>query len=224
MCNLYKTRKSLEEVARLFKAELNQEIGLANLAEDIFPGLPGIVVREDQGVRRLQAMAWGFPLVTREMRDRAERYGKVARPKPVNNARDLASPFWKSAAANPARRCLIPVERFAEAAGDKGRKTRTWFAVKDQPVFAWAGLWRPLAEWGDVYAGVMTEANAAVAPVHDRMPVILARDDHERWLNGSFDEILALQRPFASEAMTVDPTAEPWGGYKPGEGPDLFSA
>lgn len=223
MCNLYKSRNSVEEIARLFKAEINQEIGLANLAEDVFPGLPGVVVCEDQGERKLQAMSWGFPLVTREMRARAEQAGKVARPKPVNNARDLASPFWKSAAANPARRCLIPVETFAEAAGNKGHKTRTWFSVTDQPVFAWAGLWRPSAEWGDVYAGVMTEANAAVAPVHDRMPVILATDDHDRWLNGSFDDILELQRPFASEAMTVDPTAEPWGGYKPGEGPDLFS-
>lgn len=224
MCNLYKTRKSLAEVARLFDAAFDQDAALPNLAEEVFPGLPGMVVRELSGARRIEAMTWGFPLVTREMRARAEQAGKVARPKPVNNARDLASPFWKSAAANPARRCLIPVESFAEAAGDKGRKTRTWFSVTDQPVFAWAGLWRPSAEWGDVYAGVMTEANAAVAPVHDRMPVILARDDHERWLNGSFDEILALQRPFASEAMTVDPTAEPWGGYKAGEGRDLFSA
>jgi putative SOS response-associated peptidase YedK len=224
MCNLYKTRKSVEEIARLFQGEIVRETGLANLTEDVFPGLPGIVIREDQGKRRLRSMIWGFPLVTREMRVRAEQAGKIARPKPVNNARDLASPFWRSAAVDPARRCLIPVERFAEAAGEKGRKTRTWFAVKDQPVFAWAGLWRPSAEWGDVYAGVMTEANAAVAPVHERMPVILARDDHERWLNGSFDEILALQRPFTADAMTVDPTAEPWGGYKGGEGRDLFSA
>lgn len=224
MCNLYKTRKSLEEIARLFKAEFNQEFGLANLAEDVFPGLPGVVIREDQGERKLQTMSWGFPLVTREMRARAEQTGKIARPRPVNNARDLASPFWKSAAANPERRCLIPVESFAEATGDKGRKTRTWFALTDQPVFAWAGLWRSSIEWGDVYAGVMTEANGAVAPVHERMPVILASDDHERWLHGSFEEILALQRPLPADAMIVDPTPEPWGGYRPGDGPDLFSA
>lgn len=224
MCNLYKTRKSLEEVARLFRAELDDEIHFANLSHEVFPGLPGCLVRETTKSRAVQVMTWGFPLVTREMRDRAEKTGKPARSKPVNNARDLTSPFWKSAATNPARRCLIPVETFAEAAGEKGRKTRTWFSVKDQPVFAWAGVWRPSVEWGDVYAGVMTEANAVVAPVHERMPVILAPDDHDRWLHGSFDEILELQRPFPAEAMIVDPTPEPWGGYKPGEAGNLFSA
>lgn len=38
-------------------------------------------------------------------------------------------------------------DRVAEAEKPKDSKTRTWFDVKDQPVFAWAGLWRISDEW-----------------------------------------------------------------------------
>ena len=204
MCNLYKTRKSVEEIARLFGAVATDSALRANLADDIFPGMPGLVVREEGGQRLLQSMVWGWPLVTRDMKERAERTGKVARPKPVNNTRDLSSGFWRSAAANPARRCLIPVTDFAEAEGEKGRKTRTWFHLPDEPLFAWAGLWRPSVEWGDVYSGVMTEANCIIEPVHDRMPVILRREDEPAWLNrGNRDveQLTALLQPYPAEAM-----------------------
>ncbi|WP_245503847.1 SOS response-associated peptidase family protein [Rhizobium laguerreae] len=44
-----------------------------------------------------------------------------------------------------------------------------------------------------VYSGAMTDANEAIAPVHDRMPVLLHPDEDERWLHGSIDDIVALQ-------------------------------
>ena len=52
----------------------------------------------------------------------------------------------------PQRRCLIPLTGLAEPAGPKGSKTRTWFTVKGQPIFAWGGLWRESAEWADAVA------------------------------------------------------------------------
>lgn len=205
MCNLYRTRASLEEIARLFRAVLPEEARAANLSSGIYPGTPGPVVRAIQGKRQLARMTWGFPL-----RQCSKKTGKPIKPNPVNNARNLVSPFWKSAAANPEWRCLIPVSEFAEAEGRKGQKTRTWFSVSDEPVFAWAGLWRPSAEWGDVYSGVMTEANELIAPVHDRMPVILEPVDHERWLQGTFEDVLALQKPCGPDRMVMVRTHEPW--------------
>src|SRR3546814_11076409 len=76
---------------------------------------------------------------------------------------------WIGLARKPQWRCLIPVTHFAEAEGQKGSKTRTWFSVKDQPIFAWAGLWRMSEEWGPVYSGVMTDCNEAIRPVNDRL-------------------------------------------------------
>ncbi len=205
MCNLYRTRQSLDEIARLFRAELLEEVRQANVASEVYPGTPGPVLFVENGVRELKVMSWGFPLTRR-----SKRTGKPLKPKPVNNARNLESPFWKSAAANPGWRCLIPVSEFAEAEGPSGKKTRTWFSITEEPVFAWAGLWRPSEEWGNVYSGVMTEANDLVSPVHDRMPVILAPEDHDKWLFGSFEDVLALQRPCDPDRMQIERTDRPW--------------
>jgi putative SOS response-associated peptidase YedK len=43
-------------------------------------------------------------------------------------------------------------------------------------------MWRESAEWGPVYSGLMTDCNEAIRPVHNRMPVLLLPEDHDRWL------------------------------------------
>ena len=62
---------------------------------------------------------------------------------------------------------------------------------------------------------VTTDANEAIAPIHDRMPVLLAPEQGDTWLSGSLDEARALLKPFAGEvklrAVTrrmSDPRAE----------------
>ena len=113
-----------------------------------------------------------------------------------NRGRSTTSPTCEAHVDRPraeARgRCLIPLTGLASR-GPKGAKTRTWFNVKDQPIFAWAGLWRDSAEWGPVYSGVMTDCNEAIRPIHDRMPVLLHPDEYDQWLRGSFDDLLAFR-------------------------------
>ena len=201
MCNLYTTKKSAAEVAAYFGT---REPTLFNTPEDILPGRPGMVVREQDGERILQSMVWGFPLRLKGMKPESK-------PKPVNNIADLRKPLWVGLARKPEWRCLIPVTSFAEAEGVKGSKTRTWLGVRDQPLFAWAGLWRQSIEWGDVYAGVMTDCNEAVRPVHNRMPVLLHPEDYEQWLHGSLDDAVALQdRCFPNELITIERTTDLW--------------
>lgn len=108
--------------------------------------------------------------------------GQSLKLKPVNNARadKLDNFMWRNSFAE--RRCLIPVTEFAEAEGERHAKNRTWFALLDQDVFAVAGLWRDTAEWGPGYPMVMTGACLHVTVAHDRMPVILRRDDWADWL------------------------------------------
>lgn len=145
-----------------------------NAADDVYPGYPGIVVREHEGARVLQSMNWGFPVRLKNMKP-------TSKPKPVNNARDdkLLTPFWKHWFITPAQRCLIPFTAFAEAEGPKGKMTRTWIRAEDQPTAAWAGLWRPSDEWGDCYTGVMVDATDELFDIHDRMPVILHPEEHD---------------------------------------------
>src|SRR3546814_11746018 len=81
----------------------------------------------------------------------------------------------------PTQRCLIPFTAFAEAEGAAGALTKTWIRVADQPLAAWAGLWRPTDEWGDCYTGVLVDATAERFDIHDRMPVILRTAQHAAW-------------------------------------------
>ena len=109
-----------------------------NAPTEIYPGYHGLAVAAGE----LRSMTWGFPLVLRGKK------GKPLNPKPVNNTRadKLDSFMWRPGFAE--RRCLIPVTEFAEAEGEKGAETRTWFSVPDEPVFAVAGIWRDTEEWG----------------------------------------------------------------------------
>ncbi|MCL6684462.1 SOS response-associated peptidase [Sphingomonas alba] len=196
MCNLYNMRKNVDEVARLFRADPDPR---GNAGENVYPGYPGLVVAEG----RVRQMTWGFPLTLKG------KNGQPLKPKPVNNCRTdkLDSFMWRYSFQD--RRCLIPVSAFCEAEGEKGAKTRTWFSLPDQDLFAVAGIWRDTDEWGPAYSMVMTEACEHVQGIHDRMPAILPPSDWGDWLDGSPDTAGILCRPFEG-LMTVERTQEPW--------------
>lgn len=196
MCNLYKMRRTTEEVARLFKA---QPVAGANFGEEVYPGYPGLVVAEGKA----RAMTWGFPLAL------TGKHGQPLKPKAVTNAREdkLHTAFWRDSFAT--RRCLIPVSAWAEAEGEKGRMTRTWYSPPGQDPFAVAGIWRPSAEWGDAYSMVMVNGSSQMAAVHDRMPVVLDPADWEQWLCGEPLEAFALCRTW-SGSLEVAQTHERW--------------
>ncbi len=205
MCNLYKMSRSQDEVARFFDViaqDMSVNLG-GNAPEEIYPGYPGMVMAEG----RLQQMVWGFPL------QRTGAKGQPLKPKPVNNARTdkLGSSFWKPSFEN--RRCLIPVSAFAEAEGQKGAMTRTWFSPAEEPLFAIAGFWRDTSEWDRAYTMIMTDANETVRPVHNRMPVILAREHWSVFLTARPSEAYDLCKPFPG-AMQVDRTDVPWAGRR----------
>lgn len=203
MCNLYRMTKNAHEVVAWFKAV--EGAGGANFAAEVYPGYTGLVVAEGA----VRPMTWGFPLVLNGAK------GQPLKPKPVNNARadKLGTAFWRNAFET--RRCLIPLTAWAEAEGPKGRMTRTWLNLPDAPLFAAAGLWRPSDEWGDCYSMVMTDSEGtSVAPVHERMPVLIAPQDQARWLGGSGQEALDLCRGWAGP-VTIDRTPDPWGKPAP---------
>jgi len=205
MCNLYTQRLNPAEIAGAFGVEA---VPNSNASGEVYPGYPGLVVREDNGVRTMQAMNWGFPLRLKIMKP-------TSKPIPVNNIADLRKNMWVGLARKSQWRCLIPLTGFAEAEGPKGAKTRTWFSLKGQEVFAWGGLWRISDEWGPVYSGAMTDCNEAIRPVHNRMPVLLMPHEYGTWLNGSFEDLLAFQeRKFPDELIEMARTEEPWSKRK----------
>ncbi|MDB5412943.1 MAG: hypothetical protein JWR10_1278 [Rubritepida sp.] len=86
-----------------------------------------------------------------------------------------------------------PRDRVRGGGGAVGSKTRTWFSVKEQPLFAWAGLWRHSDVWEPVYSGVMADCNEAIRPVHDRMPVLLMPEEWDRCMHRSLEDVVGFQ-------------------------------
>ncbi|MCS7100407.1 MAG: SOS response-associated peptidase [Burkholderiaceae bacterium] len=112
-------------------------------------------------------------------------------------------------AAYRARRCLVPVNAFYEWSGPKGHRTKWRITVKDEPLFALAGLWE---SWRDpqraqpvqTFTIVTTRANEVLAHLHDRMPVIVAPEHYARWLEASADAT-DLLAPLAGERIRFTP-------------------
>ncbi len=164
---------------------------------ELRPKSRNYVVREQGGVRAWDVMSWDV-------------LGGQA-PWPMTNVRNLKLPQWRKLAEKPENRCLIPLTEFCEWTPDKhdlgdGKpplKGEMWFAVIDQPTFAVAGFWQHLKD-GPGFTMVTCDPNELVAPIHPKaMITILAPEDHDRWLQGSYDEIVSLQKPYSADTMTV---------------------
>jgi putative SOS response-associated peptidase YedK len=203
MCNLYSVQRSATEIAAHFGVSDPPEL---DIPPETKPGEPGIIVRTTAGRRVMQSLHWGFP------RPQADRNGDPLHPKPVNLIADLTNPMWDTMVPDPRYRCLIPVTAFAQPEGPRGRMTRTWFSVKDWPIFAWAGFCRSTQEWGPVYGAMTTDSNSAIAPLNPRMPVLLAPNEYDRWLEGSIEDVIDFQfrPPFPAERHGIDRTDELW--------------
>jgi putative SOS response-associated peptidase YedK len=130
---------------------------------------------------------------------------------PMTNVRNLSLKQWRALAAHPENRCIVPLTEFCEFTPEKhdlgdGKpplKGEMWFQVQDQPVFPVAGFWQH-TKAGSGFTMVTCDPNELVAPIHPKaMITILQPEDVDTWLRGSYDEVVALQRPYPAEEMTV---------------------
>ena len=107
------------------------------------------------------------------------------------------------------RRCLIPADGFYEWKKDGKTKQPCLITLHDERPFAFAGLWerweRPDCPPIDSCTILTTQANDLLRPLHDRMPLILHREDYDRWLdaNARPEELEPLLRPFPSAEMEL---------------------
>ncbi len=109
-------------------------------------------------------------------------------------------------AAFRSRRCLVPASGFDEWAPGKPKRPHYIHALNDG-LLAFAGLhetWRPEgAEPVATFTILTTGANALMARLHDRMPVILPRRAWAAWLAAETDtdRLRSLLRPIEDEAL-----------------------
>ncbi len=192
MCGRYALHAHPEVVALLFG--LSETPAFA-ARYNIAPASDVLVVREGIERRNEAAMLrWG--LVPRWAKDPSI----GAR---MNNARAetiAEKPSFREAWRR--RRCLIPASGFYEWKDEGGKRQPYYVTPRAGELFAFAGIWEA---WRDLQtcAVVTTEANAPMAAVHERMPVILAPGEYGVWLHGGEDERRALLRPCPAEAIAI---------------------
>ena len=129
------------------------------------------------------------------------------------------------------RRCLVPTDGFYEWTGRPGAKIPHLIRPKSHDgrhLFALAGLWETWhsADGSELetMAILTTAANATMAPIHDRMPVILAPAEFPRWLDaspGSAVPVLDLLAPAPDTLLEIVPVSPRLNNVR-NEGPQLW--
>lgn len=115
------------------------------------------------------------------------------------------------------RRCLVPADAFYEWQAREGRKKLPYrISMRGEEIFSLAGLWSrwepPDGDPIETYTILTTEPNELLKPIHDRMPVILAREAEMAWADPSNldpDFLRFLMRPFPAGRMEAEPDVDP---------------
>ena len=166
------------------------------------------VVRLDaSGKRVLGTVRWGLiPSWTK---------GKP-KNQPINARAETLATSGMFRQAFERRRCLVPADGFYEwrKLADSKTKQPMFVHRRDDGVFAFAGLWErwrpdPDAEPVDTCTIITTTPNELMAPIHDRMPVILDPADYPRWLDRDTPaaDVAGLLRPYPPDAMEARPVS-----------------
>ncbi len=203
MCGRYASHLPAAAIARLFHTTGSPP----NVAPswNVVPTQSAPVVRRhpETGERRLDLLSWGFlPHWTKD--------AKAAR-RPINARAETGTtaPRWRDAFAR--RRCLVPADAFYEWQAGPAGKQPFAIARRDGDPMAFAGLWdgwrSPEGEVVRSFAIITTAGNATMAPIHDRMPVILEPSDWPAWLGEAEGDPAALLRPAADDVLRVWPVA-----------------
>ncbi len=200
MCNRFALPASPEEIASEF--ELSELPGLPP-RYNIAPGERIPVVRASGRSRILDAAWWG--LTPSWIRDPK---------KPLLNIR--AETLRGKPGRNPMARegrCLVPAGGFYEWQRLGRARQPYYYRLRDAPLLGLAALSELVPEpTGEVVrrcAILTTQPNSLVAPVHDRMPVIIPRHAYGLWLDPTRElaELFSLLEPYPAERMTSYPVS-----------------
>jgi putative SOS response-associated peptidase YedK len=202
MCGRYTLHQKSKDISKRFNVAAPQDI------HDNFNVAPGQImpiVTETEAGRQLELMKWG--LVPAWAKDPKIGYKLI-------NARAetmFEKPMWRNAIRK--RRCLVPADGFYEwkklTDDKKARKQPYYIHPKQTELFAFAGIWE---SWHDAegmewktYSIITTEPNKEMADIHDRMPVILHKEDESSWLDPSHNNdqsaIESLLHPYEDNGL-----------------------
>lgn len=225
MCGRYGRRADKQRIAEWMQTHNTSVFDDSYLAPtyNAAPQSLQPVVRLDgeSGERELAIMRWG--LIPFWAKDAKIAYSTInARAETIATSATYREAFKK-------RRCLVPADWFYEWKKiDAKTKQPYAIALKDDSIFAFAGLWET---WKDkatdqsleTYTIITTDPNELMETIHTRMPVILEPRDYARWLEPG-DQTrppVDLLRPYPAEKMRAWPVSQRVGNVR-NNGPDLI--
>jgi putative SOS response-associated peptidase YedK len=179
------------------------------------------IARNDmRGAREVQLVRWG--LIPSWSKDPSAFSAPLLQARAETAAE---KPAFRGAMRH--RRCLVPTTGFYEWSGKRGAKQPHLIRLKDRELFALAGLWEGWlgADGSEIetMAILTVDANADMAHVHDRMPVIIDPEDFDRWLDcrsGTAEGVMDLLKPLAEGHLAIT-AVNPKLNDPRSEGPDL---
>lgn len=234
MCARFTLRLSSDAIKELFELdevpELPERFNIAPTQD-----IPA-VTQSREGDRKLRILRWGLvPSWAKSLAVGTQMIN--ARAETLHEKGAFRTAFER-------RRCLIPADGFFEwkdvtecaeqgslfgeskAVKLKTRKQPYYITKRDGGLFAFAGLWE---RWSDPQGHVVdsctivtTDANEAIAPLHDRMPVIIDREDFGLWLDRherDYGKLMPLLHSYPANEMKLTPV-NPVVGNPKIEGPE----
>jgi putative SOS response-associated peptidase YedK len=204
MCGRYYRRSEKQKIADAFHVSKVDDFPLPPWDYNVAPTTMQPIIRanRDTGERELVQQRWGLvPFNTRSLAD--------LKGKSTINARAETVTFGWWAQPFKKRRCLVPASGFYEWTHDDPKNKRPFaFDLSNGHMMAFAGLWDAWidpakGQWVQSYTIITTDANELMAPVHNRMPVILHPGDFNRWLERgeAHQPPIDLLRPFPADEM-----------------------
>jgi putative SOS response-associated peptidase YedK len=156
------------------------------------------------GARQLALLRWGLvPSWAKDIRD-----GLInARSETIHEKPAFRQAFRQ-------RRCIIPANGFFEWKRSEGKKVPYFVRMADGAPMPFAGIWEawrsPEGQVLETCAILTTAANSTVAPIHDRMPVILHPNEFGLWLDREQHDpatLMPLLTPYPSDCLVVYPVS-----------------
>ena len=173
-------------------------------SRNVSPGqyVPAVIRRDDKNI--LASFLWGLiPFWAKDPSIGAKLIN--ARAETI-----AQKPSFKNAFAK--RRCLIVADGFYEWKQEGQKKIPYYFFLKSGQPFGFAGLYdtwlAPDKKPVDTCTIITTQANELVSPIHDRMPVIVTKEQEKIWLDNRITDpsrLLEILKPSPAQQMACKP-------------------
>lgn len=206
MCGRFTLRTPLSVLIEQFELRQAPQLPLRfNIAPT--QAIAAVRICGDSSERQLHLLRWG--LVPSWAKDPA------GGAKMINARAETVADKPAFRAAFRCRRCLIPADGYYEWKKEGAKKRPFHIRRRDDRPFAFAGLWETWRGGGEeqpleTCTILTTDANEVSRAIHDRMPVIVDKDDYALWLDPSVQERERLQpllRTYDSAALVASPVS-----------------